>query len=124
MANELSQEAGKLSREDLFPQGWEEKVGKLPPEAVDEEYVPPQEGEDEVLAEARDKQQETQEHEQESEGTLGRMRLNDFLNAAGVTMEEFGISKHIGMRLTAADADEIANGKGLAPAAEPAETDG
>jgi len=42
----------------------------------------------------------------------------------GVTMEEFGISKHIGMRLTAAETNGTANGKAKGVEAEPAETEG
>jgi chromosome segregation protein len=39
----------------------------------------------------------------------------------GVTMEEFGISKHIGMRLTAAEPDGTAEGRAKAAEPEPAE---
>ena len=42
----------------------------------------------------------------------------------GVTMEEFGVSKPIGMRLTEADADGHATNKGTAPEEKPAEAKG
>lgn len=43
----------------------------------------------ETLAEAQETQEQGEEAETAQEAALGRMRLNDFLDAAGVSMEEF-----------------------------------
>ena len=73
-------ETKALTREELFPEKGQEAQEELFPE--DEESA-----EDEVLAEVRDSEEQGEETVQEA--GLGRMKLKDFLNAAGVSMEEF-----------------------------------
>ena len=94
-----SQEAGGLSKEALFPGGmpgtreWKEDVARQREAAKTAELEPETaEGEaetEEDLAEAQVDQSEAEGAEQAQEVALGRMRLKEFLDAAGVSMEEF-----------------------------------
>lgn len=90
-----------LSKESLFPDGmpgtreWGRHVRKEREAALNGD-IPPEpeaaaEGEEEIEnpAEAQGTQSGEGEQETAPEAALGRMRLKDFLNAAGVTMEEF-----------------------------------
>ena len=80
-------EAPGHTRESLFPPGWDKPENEQGPEAAEE--VSEETPEDESLAEARADEGEAIEAEKVPEAALGRMRLNDFLDAAGVSMEEF-----------------------------------
>lgn len=80
-------EAAGHTRESLFPPGWDKPKDESEPEAARE--LLEEEPGDGNLAEARGDEEQAEEAEAVSEATLGRMRLNDFLDAAGVTMEEF-----------------------------------
>lgn len=92
---------GDLSKEALFPHGmpgtreWKRHV-KEEREAAVSKDLPPEpeaaEGEEQeqAVAEAQGEQASGEgEQETAQEAALGRMRLKDFLNAAGVSMEEF-----------------------------------
>ena len=79
--------AAKHTRESLFPEGWNEPKDENGPEAA--EQTSEEASEDETLAEAQGNDEQESEAEAVPEAALGRMRLNDFLDAAGVSMEEF-----------------------------------
>ena len=88
MSNEAQQSeaSAKHTMESLFPTGKIEKQPDL--EAVKAEPEEEQSSDGEDLAEA----QETEEGEvadESPEAAIGRMRLKEFLDAAGVSMEEF-----------------------------------
>lgn len=86
-----------MTKESLFPEGLPDSVERARnfrdhrreaakvelPELADGE------GETDNLAEAQETDEQDQEAEEAQEAALGRMRLKDFLNAAGVSMEEF-----------------------------------
>lgn len=91
---------GDLSKEALFPNGmpgsreWARHVRKEREAAHSADLTPePEAAEGEVeetaVAEAQGEQGGEGEQETAQEAALGRMRLKDFLNAAGVSMEEF-----------------------------------
>ncbi len=75
--------AAQHTRESLFPEGWDKPKPEAAPEASDETPA------DEDLAEAQVDEEQSEPADETPEAALGRMRLNDFLDAAGVTMEEF-----------------------------------
>lgn len=86
------QEAGQeeMTKESLFPPGWDKEPES--PEATgagsDTDPTQEDESESETLAEAQggDEEQD-QELEAEQEAALGSMSYNDFLKAAGVSLE-------------------------------------
>lgn len=79
---------GPITRESLQPPSMGGTQAQARPEAVTEEVVAEEVATEEALAEAQDTEQ-AQEAEEVQEAVLGRMRLNEFLDAAGVSMEEF-----------------------------------
>lgn len=88
---------GPVTKESLFPDGLPgtpERKAFLAQSGLEaagepEGEAPAAELEEENLAEAQVDEGEVEEVETVQEAALGRMRLNDFLDAAGVSMEEF-----------------------------------
>ena len=80
-------EAQPLTRDELFPPGWEDRLLNGNEDEPEAAQAADAENEDE---EAPEEAQDGDESKSEaSEATLGRMKLNDFLDAAGVSLEEF-----------------------------------
>lgn len=86
--------ASDLTKESLFPTGWDkpqqtEQPEAVAPEAEVEPTEEPAEAADEVLAEAQADDEQVTEETPEPEGAFERRTVGDFAKQAGITQEEF-----------------------------------
>lgn len=78
-----------MTRESLLPSGWDKPRPKQPEPAEDVPDSELEEGETETFAESQEDTEQHNESESSPEAVIERMKLNKFLDDAGVSMDEF-----------------------------------